>query len=451
MNTLSELMCDLDAEEAVIAAVMVKPGALAMLAGVIDAGHFFREKHGLVLNAATEVWQRGEDVNQITVAHQLAVRDRLEDVGGQVFLADVIRRVPTVEGDSPLWYANIVRRLAMSRQALSAATAIQHLVRDNPDDVERAIDRGVELLTGIASQVSTQDVVSAGTVLREGLWARVNDHLENPRATMGILTGISDLDELIGGLVRGRVYLYGAETSMGKSLLAQDVVRRLVRNGVRCLVFTTEMGREEVVWRILFQEAGIDPQSHRDTGYSPGEKARIQEAMDAMAEWPLTICDRGDLSSSYLRGVVQRHKARHGDLFAIVVDHIDMVAGSGQNRTSELEGITKGLKAIARDQHVAVIEVSHVSRLNEYNRSSKSARLRNSESKAQDADLAWMQTPVKQSIESGEWVPMEADEARQRMATGIHVAIDLFKNRHGRTGAIRLYLSWTNGGRFGNG
>lgn len=450
MNTVGELLCDADAEEGIIATVLARPDGLAQLSGLIEPRHFFRSHHATIYGAAMAVCQRGEEVNQITVAHQLSTTDQLEGVGGQTFMADVVRRCPSVAGDTPRWYAGIVRELAMSRQTLSAATAISQLIRDNPNDAIRAIDRGVELLTGIAAEVSTEDVVSADAVLREGLWARVNNHIEDPSTTMGVRTGIANLDEAIGGIVRQRVYLYAAETSMGKSLLAQDVVRRLAKAGHRILVFCTEMSRQEVAWRIIFQEAGIDPQAHRDTGYSPGEKQRVLAAMDAMEKWPLTFCDRGDLSAAYLKGVVQRHKARHGDLFMIVVDHIDMVTSAAQNRTRELEGITGGLKTIGRDMDVAVWEVSHLSRLNDFNSRNKSSRLRNSESKAQDADIGFMLFPVKQAP-TGEWVPMDTDEARQQMSTGLHMAADVFKNRHGRVGTHRLFLSWFSGGRFEDG
>jgi replicative DNA helicase len=447
MTDLADLMADLEAEEAVVAAALTE--SCPKLAGVIEPKHFFREKNAWVYEAAMAVWKRGEEPNTVTVAHELAVRGQLEAVGGSTFLLDVLRRVPVAGGDAPVWYAGIVKRLAMSREALQVGHAIQRLILDNPDDVERAIDRGIQLLQGVAGQVVTDDVAGADEVFEAGLFARIDAYLEDPNAITGWTTGISEFDEAIDGFSPGRVYLYGAETSMGKSLFGQDVIRRLAKRGHRCLVFTTEMGRDEFLWRLAFQEAGFDPQAHRQ-GYSPAEAQSVRDAMLRVAELPITICDRGDLSAAYLRGVVQRIRAKYPELHVLLVDHVDQMSGlAGMNRVAELEGITKGLKNIARDFRVAVLEVSHVSRLNDHNRASKSARMRNSESKAQDADIAWMLEPVKQ-LADGTWHVMEPDEARLRMATGVHVNVSMFKQRHGRVGNHRLFLSWRTGGRFEN-
>lgn len=446
MTDLADLMADLEAEEAVVAAALQE--SCGKLAGVVEPKHFYREKNAWVYAAAMTVWKRGEEPNTVTVAHELAVQNQLEAVGGSVFLLDVLRRCPVAGGDAPLWYAGIVKRLAMAREALQVGHAIQRLILDSPDDVERAIDRGIQLLQGIAGQVVTDDVAEAAEVFEGGLWARIDAYLENPGAITGLTTGITNFDEAIDGFQPGRVYLYGAETSMGKSLFGQDVIRRLAKQGHRALVFTTEMGREEFLWRLAFQEAGLDPQSHRQ-GYSPAEAQSVRDAMLRVAELPITICDRGDLSATYLRGVVQRVRAKFPDLRILLVDHVDQVSGAGVNRVAELEGITKGLKNIARDLKVAVLEVSHVSRLNDYNRASKSSRMRNSESKAQDADIAWMLEPVKQ-LPDGSWHVMDADEARLKMASGVHVNVSLFKQRHGRVGNHRLFLSWRTGGRFEN-
>ena len=445
ISLTADLLCDTEAEDGVIAAVLVEPDACPKLAGVLEPKHFFREANAWAYEAAMAVWHRGEEPNQITVAHELAVRGRLDDAGGQTFLSDCIRNCPTTVGDSALWYAGIVRRLAMSREALSAAHTITRLVLDNPSDVERAISRGVDLLQGIAGQVTTDDVQDAQQVFEGGLWEQVEAHMDNPGAIRGVRTGIAGFDEAIDGLVRGRVYLYGAETSMGKSLFVQDVTRRLVLAGHRVLVFTTEMSASEFLQRMVFQQAGLDPWAHK-TGYSHVEREQIRDAMDVLSRAPVTFCDRGDLSNMYLRGVVQREKAKH-DVMLVVVDHIDQVSGAGPSRTAELEAITKGLKNIAKDQHVAVMEVSHVSRLTEYNNRSRSSRMRNSESKAQDADIGWMFEPIKQGVD-GTWVAMDPDEAREKMSSGLHLSLSVFKQRHGRVTRHRLFLSWRTGGRF---
>jgi hypothetical protein len=145
-----------------------------------------------------------------------------------------------------------------------------------------------ELLQGIAGQVVSDDVVDAEAVFEQGLGVRIREHMDHPEKITGLTTGITEFDKAIDGFMAGRVYLYGAETSMGKSLFGQDVVRRLSKQGHRCLVFTTEMGREAFLWRIAFQEAGLDPQAHRG-GYTTGDKDRVQRVMELVSQLPNTL------------------------------------------------------------------------------------------------------------------------------------------------------------------
>ena len=116
---------DIEAEEAVIASLMVDPQAMLAVQGIVKAADFFREKHGWVYDACLALWNRDEVVNQITVAHELASRDRLEEVGGQVFLADVIRRLPTSLGAE--FYARIVKRDSTYRGLIHAPTGIPQM------------------------------------------------------------------------------------------------------------------------------------------------------------------------------------------------------------------------------------------------------------------------------------------------------------------------------------
>jgi replicative DNA helicase len=99
---------DIEAEEAVVAALMVDPQAMVAVHGIVKPIDFFREKNGWIYEACVDLWGRDEVVNQITVAHELATKDRLEDVGGQAYLADTIRRLPTSLGVE--FYARIVKR-----------------------------------------------------------------------------------------------------------------------------------------------------------------------------------------------------------------------------------------------------------------------------------------------------------------------------------------------------
>ena len=434
-----EIRMDNEAERNTIAVALVDPAQIPLLAGIVTAADF-SPATAPAWKAIIELFETGAEVNRITVAAELARRNELETIGGNLFLIDAIRYLPYAnEGD---FWARIVKQHAANRDLIRAGAALQVLVRDNPDDWQANANRGIEILLGILSTRPRTETQTASEVLRAGLFDDIEERMENPTALRGIPSGWYRFDRMLGGFQRKRVYLYGAETSMGKSLWGNDLVRRLATAGYRVLVFSTEMGNNEVASRIIFQLAGVNPDKQ---AFSPDERERVRDAMEQFDTLPIVFCERGDLALGYLRSEVRRITALQGRVDLVVIDHVDMVTGSGQNRTSELEGITRGLKALAMQEDVAVVEVSHLSRLTDNNKSSKTARFRNSESKAQDADVAWFMAPVAEDDS-----PMNPDDARRRMSSEgkLLLALDVTKNRSGRTGAVRMLLNWHQGGRF---
>jgi len=276
----------------------------------------------------------------------------------------------------------------------------------------------------------------------------VEAFLAAPRALRGISSGLPKLDGFLGGIQRGAVYLFGAETSLGKSLFVQDRVRWWALKGLRCLVFTTEMSANQVGWRTVFQLAGVDPYRLRHTGQVSVEtREAVRDANERFNTLPLHFCDRGDLGVSHLLSEVRKAKTRFGGLDMVAIDHIDMVKGQRGNgsKTQELEDTTAMVKAMAREEDVPVFEVSHLSRVNQGSAQNRNSRFRNSESKPQDADVAMFLAPV-----NADGSEMTSDEARGRMSNPglLQVRLEITKNRWGPTGSVPLWLSWQQGGRF---
>lgn len=443
---LAGVAYDREAEEALLATALVEPDQLADLAMRVRPTDFSPLSRYVWL-AALELFEQGGEVNQVSVAYELSQRGTLDEIGGQTYLADVIRR-SIVSPDAALFYASAVRQVAVARDVMLATHAVQALVRENPADAQRAIDRGIELLQAAAGENVEQSTRTAEQVMADGLWQRIEERMKNPKAIQGLQTGWPRFDAAMDGLVRRRVYMYGAETSMGKSLFAHDLIRRVAAAGHPVLIFTTEMAAEEVADRMIYQIAGLNPETLKTYGYSTGDRARVEKAMADFQALPIVFCERGDLNFGYLRSEVRRVRAKYPALPLVVVDHIDMVSGVGQNRTAELQGITKGVKALAMDQDVAVLAVSHLNRQTDANRNAKTARFRDSESKQQDSNVGWIIQPVEQG-EMG-WQPMTADDARAAMGQhgGAFVRLEMTKNRHGRLQQLYFRIDWSLGGRF---
>lgn len=435
---------DIEAEEAVIASALVDGNTVPISSAFVQGRDFYREKHAEIFAVAQMLYDRdgAEGVNQLTVAHGLG--DKLDSCGGQTFLSDVIRRLPTSIGAE--FYAKIVARAAMARRLISAGHAIMELGYSGPEDVTRAVDEAGELLHRLATgNPARARLQTAREILDDGLSAWFDRHMDSPSQLAGLPTGFTDLDNILDGWQRSSVYTIAAETSAGKSLFVGDRLLALSRLGHRCVLISSEMSSRAVGKRMVFQLAGLNPQTARLRGkYQQDEIEALQAAQSEFDRLPLVIRASGDLSYTTLRSELQMLKTRGLDV--AVIDHIDHVGGSSDARARELELLMRDLKSLAEQLDIVIIVVSHLSRA--VAGGGKISRLKNSSAKEQDSDVVMFLQAV--AWQDGELVELTQEQAQMvKGATGrVLVRIEVYKNREGITGFVPLLMDWNRGGRF---
>ena len=450
---------DIEAEEAVIAAIMVDPDALVAVEGIVQPHDFFREKNGWAYAAAMDVYGRGEDVNQITVAHELAQRDRLEETGGQTYLADIIRRLPTSLGAE--FYAGIVKQQATYRALINAGTRIVQMGYEAPAEVEKALARAEELLLRIGQQRTRPHTTNPEAVLMgpsgnggDGLLGTIQAFLADPGRITGFRTGWEWFDLACDGYQPAQVYGVLADTSIGKSLWVHWTASLFAKAGVRPVIVSTEMSAREVVQRLVYMQAGVDPYAVRlRGGVTTGEKQRVNEAALEVATWPIAICDLGGITWPQVLSELRR--LERGGFGMVALDHIQQITVPGM-AAEEAQGITEimnGAKAVSMNYDVPVIAVSHVNRA-AVTGAGKTQGLgmhsgRGSKSIEDASDVVITLQPVTWRQETHTWelaTEQEADRARGH--DQLDVMVKLNKHRHGgRPWAVR-HLSWAQGGRF---
>ena len=354
---------DIAAEEAVVAACLVDSEVIFKVAPVLRPEDFFREKNGWVFEAVRTLWDRNEAINQITVAHELARRDRLEPIGGVAYLAQIIADLPTVVGVE--YYAQIVRRDATYRNLISAAGSIAQMAYEGGPDLENVLGRAETMLMALRTGEAVRDFVHIRTLLEKYL---EESGLEGEEPTTGpqvIRTGFIDLDTLLGGLKRSDLIILAARPSMGKSALAMSFARNAaVGQKAKVAVFTLEMSGDQVAQRLLSSEANVDSTRLRLGEHTEAEERRIMHAMGVLASSDIYIDDTAVLSVGEMRGKALRLQREHG-LDLVVVDYLQLMQGNSgrnDNRVQEISMISRTLKTIARELHVPVIALSQLSR-----------------------------------------------------------------------------------------
>lgn len=430
---------DIEAEEAVVAALLVDSEAVFHVSPILKPYDFFREKNGWIYEACIELWSRDEAINQITVAHELARQERLEDVGGQTYLAEIIRRLPTSIGVE--FYARIVKRDATYRGLIHAATGIMQMAYEAPAEVETVFGRAEDLIQRLRGGENFRDFVHISKVLQTFL---EQDAAEAERRALdAIMTGYGDLDTLLGGFKRSDLVIIGARPSVGKSSFALGIARNAAINQkANIAFFSLEMSAEQLAVRLLSGESEVDSTRLRLGYQTEVEERRIIRATGELSEANIWFDDSPTLTAAELRAKARRLAGERG-LDLIVIDYLQLMQGESstgrENRVQEISYISRMLKGLARELDVPVVALAQLSRAieNRQPRIPQLSDLRDSGSIEQDADIVMFLSREEMYVTPEQWAELHPELPESAYPRGV-AQVQVAKNRNGPTGQVDL-------------
>ena len=431
---------DIEAEEAVIGALLIDGEAIHEIAALLHPDDFYRERNRWCYEAALALAQRPEAVDMATMGHEMARLSRLEEAGGYEYLSQLSSSVPTSVNVE--YYAQIVQRTSVMRQLIHAASGIANLGFENGADVDGTLSRAEDLLFHLRSNGGSRDFVHIREVLDtylEDAAAATQGGLDQSNAP--IPSGFPDLDQLLGRLQRSDLIILAARPGLGKTALALSIARNAAREGATAAIFSLEMSRDQLGNRLLAAEADVDSFRLRQHLYSETQERRIVDATGVLSDLPIYIDDTPMLTVMDLRSKARRlHMDRGVDL--IIVDYLQLMQGADSranaNRVQEVSEISRSLKALARDLNVPVIALSQLSRAIESRTSHRPqlSDLRESGSIEQDADVVMFIYREDQNYTEEQW---NAQNPTQPFPKNMAELI-ISKHRHGAQGSIHLHF-----------
>ncbi len=428
---LKSVPANIEAERAVLGALMIDPDAIVKVANFLRTQDFYRERHGWIYDAMASLNERHEPLDFVTLTDELERRGQLEEVGGPAYLTDLIASTPTaIYVDH---YARIVERTAVLRRLISAAGKIAELAYDESQDMDEVVDRAEQIIFGISESRIHRDLVPIRAIISDVV-ERIDFLTRNRDTLMGVPTGFTMLDRILGGLQKSDLLILAARPGMGKSSFALSVALNAARrNNARVAIFSLEMGNEQLVQRLLSMETAIDSHRLRMGDVNEEEWPILMEAANMLGTAPIFIDDTPGITVNDLRTKARRLYAEHG-LDMIIIDYMQLMTGSAgsngrnENRQQEISYISRSLKSLARELNVPVIALSQLSRAVEARADKRPmlSDLRESGSIEQDADVVLFIYREDYYLE---------DSDRQNIAD-----ILVAKHRHGETGTISLFF-----------
>src|ERR1700728_534914 len=341
--------------------MLLSKDAISDVLEVIRPADHYRPAHQLIHEAILDLYSRGEPADAITVSNELTRRAEIARVGGAPYLHTLISSVPPAANAG--FYARIVRERAILRRLVEAGTRIVQFGYAGEAEADDLVDRAQAEVYAVTERRTSEDYASLSEIMPGAL-----DEIEAIGSRSGMLTGVptgfSDLDALTNGLHPSQMIVIAARPAMGKSTLALDFARAAaIRNGMTTVLFSLEMGRNEITMRLLSAESRVPLQTMRTGQMNDDDWARLARRMSEVADAPLFIDDSPNMSLMEIRAKCRRLKQRH-ELKMVIIDYLQLMSSPKrvENRQQEVSEMSRALKLLAKELEVPVIALSQLNR-----------------------------------------------------------------------------------------
>ena len=418
---------NLEAERSVLGSILIDNHTFNLAAAVIRSEAFFRDAHRRIYERMTELSERNQPIDLVTLKEALERSGELEEVGGPAYIASLVDGVP--RSTNVEYYAQIVKEKATLRALIFSANKILSNAYEADQEADLILDDAESAIFAVA-----EDRVKTGFIAMRELvnqsFPKIEKLFEHKSYITGVPTGFDDIDRKTRGLQPGDLVIVAARPSMGKTSLVLNICQHVATQGRVAGFFSLEMSKEQLFMRMLASEARIDTYRLLSGQIGQKEYGQITHALETLSEAQLFIDDTAGIGVLEMRAKARRLQAEHG-LHVLAIDYVQLMTGRGrfENRTLELASISRSLKGLAKELSVPIILLSQLSRAPEA-RSDKRPQLsdlRESGALEQDADvvaLIFREEMYKLGDE-----PSENDGVAE---------IIIAKQRNGPTGTIKL-------------
>ncbi|HRU95224.1 MAG TPA: replicative DNA helicase [Anaerolineae bacterium] len=418
---------NIEAEEAVLGALLIDAEAIFRVLSFLRAEHFYLQKHRWIYEAILGLHEQREPVDFLTLTAALERQEQLQAIGGSAYILQLISAVPSAINIES--YAHMVEQASVRRRLLEVASEIAKLAYDEEKGIGEVVDQSERALFAVSQQRIARDLRPVQEVV-----GTYRDYLYNLYAhrgeLMGVTSGFRDLDRLLGGFQRSDLVILAARPGVGKTSLLLTMALKAAEKGKLVAIFSLEMSAEQLVQRMISSLSRVDAQRLRIGNLQDEDLPKIEDAIGHLADLPIYIDDTPALTPLQLRTKCRRLHSEHG-LDMAYVDYLQLMTADTrtENRVQEVSYLSRMLKALARELDTPVLTASQLSRAVEQRQDRRPvlSDLRESGSIEQDADVVMF---------------IYRDDMYHPETQQLNIAeIIVAKHRSGPVGTVQLYFN----------
>lgn len=352
---------NLVAEQSVIGSMLLDKNAVVRTIEILRPDSFYRDAHRFIYEAILNLFDRGEPVDLVTVTEELRKTNKLDAVGGSVYVTDLLNSVPTAANVE--YHAKIVEEKAVLRRLIEAGTRIVSDAFNEPDDVDQILDSAEKAIFDIALKRVREGFHRIDSVIKKVL-DKIDSLYGKKEAITGSPTGFPDLDQMTAGFQNSDLIIIAARPAVGKTAFALNMAQNVaIKYKLPVAIFSLEMSKDQLAQRMLCSEAEVDAQKLKTASLSDTGWKKLTRALGRLSEAPIFIDDSASMTSTEIRAKARRLKIEKG-LGLVIIDYLQLMRGKArvENRVQEISDIARSLKTLARELEVPVIAISQLSR-----------------------------------------------------------------------------------------
>lgn len=424
----------LDAEQAVLGALLKDPECLPIVSDMLKIDHLYLPQHKAIYTAILNIDTIGGRIDPLVVLEELKKEGVYDDIGGKTYLMKIADAVPSTKNVES--YIKIIIDKFYLRTLMITAREILDVINDGNDSPDKLLDLAEQKIYDIRRGKNTTGPAKISDIVMSDVFERLKklasaDPKEKEQY-IGIPTGFSYLDKVLGGgFHRSDFIVVGARPAMGKTSFALNVARNIAMKGRKVLFFSLEMSKEQLAQRIISTEARIVSNKLRTGDITDADWEKLGLALQNLVNCELYFDDTANINVPEMKARALRMK----DVDCIVIDYLQLMSGTKrtENRVNEVSEITRGLKMMAKDLNIPVVTCSQLSRgvaKNSSDHRPQMTDLRESGTIEQDADIVLM-------LHREDYYKNDPDAETDPESVNI-AEIIVGKNRHGSTETVKV-------------
>jgi replicative DNA helicase len=397
MNSFDEVLGKIppqaiELEVAVLGALLIQSDAIFQVMQILKPECFYKPIHRDIYQAILDLGINNDPVDIMTVANELKAKQKLDEIGGELYLSELTERVATSSHIE--YHAKLVYQKFIQRELIRTATDIQKKSYDDNEDVDDLINYAEASIFKVAQGNIKGETRKIDGLVTEAL-EKITEAASNKNQFTGVPSGFTDIDRYTAGWQPSDLVIIAARPSMGKTAFVLSVARNMaVEHNVPVAVFSLEMASIQLVNRLISSESELEGDKIKRGNLQDYEWAQLETKIERLSNAPLFIDDTAAISIFELRAKCRRLVKTHG-IKAVIIDYLQLMTAGVDlkgNREQEVSIISRNLKAIAKELGIPVIALSQLNRSVETRSGDKRPQLsdlRESGAIEQDADMVF--------------------------------------------------------------